>query len=328
MSEENNILLPDSSKLIVSSSPHLHGGEDVRKVMRDVIIALLPAAAAAVYFFGFPAVRVLLLCSVFCVGFEYVSLKLMNKSIEPVKDLSALVTGVLLAMNLDAGSPWWICLIGAFLAIVLAKQLFGGLGYNPFNPALVARVGLLIGFGGTLTSWSKPGCGCDAVSCATPLGIAAEGGDLPSYLDMFLGNIGGCLGETSALAIIIGGLYLLARKLIRWEVPFFYVATVALFSGIVHWVSPATSQTALFHVLAGGLMIGAFFMATDMVTSPVTKKGAIIFAVGCGVITCVIRIWGGYPEGVSFSILFMNAFTPLIDKMTTNKPFGQIRGVK
>jgi electron transport complex protein RnfD len=243
------------------------------------------------------------------------------------KDGSAALTGLLLAMNLSAGAPWWICILGSAIAICLGKQLFGGLGYNPFNPALVARVALLVGFPSLMTSWVAPQAGkwlaCDALTGATPLG--AQGKAVASLYDLFVGNVGGCLGETSALALLIGGVFLLARKLIKWQVPASFMGTVAIISGIVHHFNPEMTPPALYHILAGGLMIGAFFMATDMVTSPMTANGALIFGCGCGIITSVIRIWGGYPEGVSFSILFMNALTPLIDRYTIGKPFGYIR---
>ncbi len=335
--DHKEILLPDASKLIVSSSPHLHDSGQVAKIMREVALAMLPLVVAAIWVFGLPAVRVLLLCTAFCLSFELISLKLLGKSLKPATDFSAVITGMLLAMNLDANAPWWICLIGSFIAIVVAKQLFGGLGYNPFNPALVARVGLLIGFPDIMTVWSPTTAAqkvstIDAQSLATPLEIASQstaaGKELlwDNYFDLFTGNISGCLGETSALAILVGGGYLILRRIIWWQIPFFYILTVAIITGLVNNFVPMATPDALFHILTGGLMIGAFFMATDMQTTPVTRKGGAIFAIGCGVITSVIRIWGAYPEGVSFAILFMNAFTPLIDKMTRVKPFGFWQG--
>jgi electron transport complex protein RnfD len=230
-------------------------------------------------------------------------------------------------MNLSAGAPWWLCLLGSLLAIGLGKQLFGGLGFNPFNPALVARVALLIGFPSLMTSWVAPQPGrwlaCDALSGPTPLG--AQGRAVAGIGDLFWGQVGGCLGETSAFALLLGGAFLLIRRLIKWQVPASFIGAVAVIAGIAHHVRPDLTPPALYHVLAGGLMIGAFFMATDMVTSPMTAHGALIFGCGCGIVTSVIRIWGGYPEGVSFSILFMNALTPLIDRYTIGKPFGYIR---
>lgn len=380
--DNKEILLPDTSKLIVSSSPHVSANENVPGIMRDVIIALLPACIVGVIFFGIPALNVLLLCSLFCVGLEALALKALGKDMTALKDGSALVTGLLLGMNLASNTPWWICLVGAGLAIILAKHLYGGLGYNPFNPALVGRVGLLIAFPAYLTNWpvnrfsekaaqmqtaitdlisgevtllglqndnsftteqftaiktaflSKTQLVVDAISTATPLDVIAHAttsvnpmtgettGPVMNYMDYLLGSIGGCIGETSALALIIGGIYLIYRGLIRWQIPFFFILTVVAISGTMYLVDPSQNATPLFHILTGGIMLGAFFMATDMVTSPVTKKGSIIFAIGCGVITSVIRIWGSYPEGVSFSILFMNAFVPLIDRISSKKVFG------
>lgn len=380
--DNQEIILPDTSKLIVSSSPHVLTKEHVNGIMRDVIIAMIPACAAGIIFFGISAFNVLLLCTLFCVGLEGLMLKILGKSLNALKDGSAIVTGLLLGMNLAAGTPWWVCFIGSILAIVLAKHLYGGLGYNPFNPALVARVGLLIAFPAQLTNcWpvnrfgekaaqmkealadlisgdlspimlqnsgqftkeqylaikdaflNKTTLIVDTVTSATPLDTIShatvnqqtglvEGMPVMEYMDYFMGYIGGCIGETSALAILIGGAYLIYRRLIRWQVPFFYILTVLLITGIMHMIHPDMSATPLFHILTGGLMLGAFFMATDMVTSPVSAKGAIIYAVGCGLITSVIRLWGSYPEGVSFSILFMNAFVPLIDRISAKKVFG------
>jgi len=320
------IQMPDTSRLVVSSSPHIRGRENISKIMVQVLIALLPAVIAAVWFFGLHALRVMALCTFGCMAVEILWNAVAKRSPGSWKDGSAALTGILLAMNLSAGSPWWICLLGCLLAIGLGKQIFGGLGFNPFNPALVARVGLLIGFPKTMTSWVVPQPGnwtaCDALTGATPL--AATGSELASISDLFVGNVGGCLGETSALALLLGGLFLIVRKLIKWEVPVAFIGSVALISGLVHYFNPEVTPPALYHVLGGGLMIGAFFMATDMVTSPMTRKGAAIFGLGCGIITSVIRIWGSYPEGVSFSILFMNALTPLIDRYTIGKPFGYV----
>jgi electron transport complex protein RnfD len=340
MSEEKQIILPDASKLVVSSSPHIHRGSDVTKIMIHVIIALLPACAVGVYVFGMGALQVLLLTTLFCVLAESLILKIVGKPQATLRDGSAVLTGVLLSMNLSANTPWWACLVGALIAIVIAKQLFGGLGYNPFNPALVARVALLIGFPGILTSWASTRsmlmASPDALTCATPLALIPKSlvsnavdatsnatVHISSNMDLFLGNIPGSLGETSALALLIGGVYLIKLKLIRWQVPVYYIATVALLAMVHHVIDPAHTLTMMQHILSGGLFIGAFFMATDMVTSPATPKGAIVFAIGCGVMTFAIRVWGAYPEGVSFSILFMNAFVPLIDRFSTNKPFGR-----
>ncbi|QHI70532.1 RnfABCDGE type electron transport complex subunit D [Tichowtungia aerotolerans] len=329
MAEETTtpaIQLPDATKLVVSNSPHIRGNETISKVMVQVLLALLPAAIAAVWFFGLAALKVMVLCTVGCIAVEEIWNK-CTKRATTWKDGSAAITGLLLAMNLSSGTPWWICILGCLLAIILGKQLFGGLGFNPFNPALVARVALLIGFPSLMTSWVAPTPGnltvCDAMTGATPLG--AQGEAVASLADLFSGNVGGCLGETSALALLLGGAFLIVRKLIKWQVPAAFIGTVVVISGLVHAINPEITQTPIYHVLAGGLLIGAFFMATDMVTSPMTAKGALIFGCGCGLITSVIRIWGGYPEGVSFSILFMNALTPLIDRYTIGKPFGYIR---
>ncbi|MBM4153224.1 MAG: RnfABCDGE type electron transport complex subunit D [Kiritimatiellaceae bacterium] len=321
------VQLPDATQLVISNSPHISGGETISKIMIQVFIALIPSALAAIWFFGLAALKVMILCTVSCMLIEVLWKKAIKQPIDCWKDGSAALTGLLLAMNLSAGSPWWICVLGSFLAIGLGKQIFGGLGFNPFNPALVARVALLIGFPSLMTTWVAPQggklCACDVMSGATPLG--EKGAVIASNMDLFTGNVGGCLGETSALALLIGGAFLLIRNLIKWQVPVSFIGTVALISAIVHAIDPSMTQPALYHVLAGGLLIGAFFMATDMVTSPMTANGALIFGCGCGIITSVIRIWGGYPEGVSFSILFMNALTPLIDRYTIGKPFGYIR---
>ena len=325
--ETPTIKLPDPTQLVISNSPHIRGGETISSIMVHVLVALAPATAAAIWIFGLQALRVMVLCTFGCMAVEILWNLAIKRPIGSWKDGSAALTGLLLAMNLSAGAPWWICLLGALLAIGLGKQIFGGLGFNPFNPALVARVALLIGFPQLMTSWVAPNPGnltaCDALTGATPL--AVEAGELASYSDIFAGSVGGCLGETSAVALLIGGIYLLIRKLIKWQIPISFIGTVALITGVMHLVNPDLTPPALYHVLAGGLLIGAFFMATDMVTSPMTAKGALIFGFGCGLITSVIRIWGGYPEGVSFSILFMNALTPLIDRYTIGKPFGYIR---
>lgn len=365
------IKLPEANELIISSSPHLHGGGSVQKIMFIVILALLPACGTGIYFFGIDALEVLLLCTVSCVVFEMIWCKLAGKK-QTWTDGSAIVTGLLLGMNLSAGVPWWVCIIGGLLAIGIGKQLFGGLGYNPFNPALVARVGLLIGFPKIMTTWAIPRNfeymkkasgffnseqmskldklgessmsfmqNVESVTCATPLGIVNTTAEMAKDAGMtvgadpfasltssdamwnyFWGNVPGSLGETSAAALIAGGIILLAFKLIKWYIPVAYIGTTVVFTAIINYFYPNLTPGPLFHVLTGGLLLGAIFMATDMVTSPMTKKGALIFGVGCGVVTCSIRIWGSYPEGVSFSILIMNALTPLIDRYTIGKPFG------
>lgn len=328
MSEETPIIrLPDPAKLVVSNSPHMRDKPTINKIMFTVVVAMAPACIAAVLFFGLAALEVLLLCALSCVVAEESWNKLMKRP-SSWKDGSAILSGLLLGMNLNAGAPWWICLLGGFLAMILGKQLYGGLGYNPFNPVLVARVGLLIGFPGIMTTWDKPALGVlavDGVTAATPLGLAPG----ETFIkDMLLGNVGGCLGETSAIALLIGGAILLYFKLIKWEVPLAFIGTVFVITGVMHLVDPTVYHSPFVHILTGGLLLGAFFMATDMVTSPMTHKGAVIFGVGCGLITSLIRLWGSYPEGVSFAILFMNALTPLIDRGTVRKPFGFVAPAK
>ncbi len=326
MSEQEaspSISLPDPAKLIVSHSPHMRSGQNIRRIMFTVVGAMLPACAVGIWYFGLAALEVLLLTTLSCVVFEELWNKLAKRP-STWKDGSAIITGILLGMNLNAGVPWWVCILGGFLAIILAKQLFGGLGYNPFNPALVARVGLLIGLPEIMTTWNQPQAGkmmVDVVTTATPLGMTPGAVEIKQ---MLIGNTGGCLGETSAIALLLGGAILMIFKLIKWQVPVAFIGSVAVITGIAHWVNPAAYHSPLVHVLSGGLLLGAFFMATDMVTSPMTKKGAWIFGLGCGIMTSLIRLWGSYPEGVSFSILFMNALVPLIDRTTIQKPFGYV----
>ncbi len=320
---ETTIQMPDPARLVVSNSPHIRRGDSVNKIMFTVVLAMLPACLAGIWFFGLAALKVLLLCTVSCVAIEEGWNKLMKRA-STWKDGSAILTGILLGMNLNAGVPWWVCILGGVLAIILGKQLFGGLGYNPFNPALVARVGLLIGFPAIMTTWNTTR-GVDVITAATPLGMEPGTASLGSLLS---GNVGGCLGETSAIALLIGGAILLAFKLIKWQVPLAFLGSVFAITGAAHLISPETTHSPVFHLLSGGLLLGAFFMATDMVTSPMTKKGALIFGLGCGIMTSAIRLWGSYPEGVSFSILFMNALTPLIDRVSISKPFGYVAPVK
>jgi len=324
---------PDTRRFIVSASPHVHSGQDVRSIMRDVILALLPGLLVGIWYFGIDAVRVLALAVLGCLACEWVMNRLLGRK-NTVGDLSAALTGILLAMNLPSGSPWWLVLAGSLVAIVLGKAIYGGLGYNPFNPALVARVFLLISFPVQMTRWvvpAGPGTGFDAATGATPLGAAKEAvglgrslseANIPGPGDLLLGNVGGSFGEVSAVALLLGGVYLMFRGIIRWQIPVGFIGTVVVVTGIPYLVAPERYLDPLTHVLAGGLMLGAIFMATDMVTSPVTRKGMLIFGIGCGVLTGVIRMWGGYPEGVSFAILLMNAVTPLIDRYTKPRVFG------
>ena len=321
---------------LVSSSPHAHSGDSVRKIMLTVIIALMPALAAAFGLFGWDALRLTGVCIVSCVAAEAVTRKLMRRD-SGLGDLSAVVTGLLLAFNLPPALPSWMAVVGSVVAIVIAKQFYGGLGYNPFNPALIGRVFLLISFPVAMTTWGQwqilfPAAGVDAITTATPLGLVkttlGTGQSLPfvfdgaTILQFFLGDKNGCIGEVSGLALLIGGIYLLWRRCISWQVPVFYIGTVAVFAAILWLVDPIHNYNPLFHILTGGLVLGAFFMATDMVTTPVTKTGLALFGIGCGVLTMVIRKWGGYPEGVSFAILIMNAFTPLLNRMTRPRVFG------
>jgi electron transport complex protein RnfD len=318
--------------LVMSSSPHVHGDREIPRIMRDVLIALAPGLLVGLWFFGLPALRVLLVAVGGCLLFEWAMLRALHRP-GRLHDLSAAVTGVLLAMNLPSTSPWWMVLIGAFVAIVIAKQVYGGLGYNPFNPALVARVLLLISFPVQMTTWATPAgpLRLDAATGATPLGVLREGLALGKTADeltlapawkLLVGLRGGSLGEVSVLALLLGGLYLLWRGHIRWQIPVAFLAAVAVLSGIPWLLDADHYASPVFHLLSGGLMLGAFFMATDMVTSPVTRRGMLIFGLGCGLLTALIRLWGGYPEGVSFAILLMNAATPLIDRATRPRIFG------
>ena len=289
--------------------------------MRDVLIALLPATVLGVYFFGWNALMVVLVGIAAAVGTEALLQKLMKRKVT-ISDCSAAVTGLLLALNLPPSVPFWIPLIGSAFAIAIVKVCFGGLGSNFLNPALAARAFLMVSWPTLMTTWTMP---VDAVSSATPLAALKMGGaPLSPYLDMAIGNVGGCIGETSAIALVIGGIYLLVRRVIDWRIPGVYIATVALFSWIAGPNGLFTGD-ALYHILAGGLMLGAFYMATDYVTSPITNTGKIVFALGCGVLTCVIRLWGGYPEGVSYAILLMNLVVPLLDRAFQSKPFGSVR---
>ncbi len=322
-------------KLFLSSSPHVHCGESIPIVMYNVIVALLPATIIGIYIFGFPALKVVFLCSLFSLLSEFLWQKASKVKVTAF-DGSAILTGLLLALNLPPGSPWWVCLVGSVVSIVIAKQVFGGLGYNPFNPALVGRVFLLISFPVEMTKWLQPNFtkgffSSDIVTSATPLALVKEDVMLHGKIlnakgvnlfDLFIGNVGGCIGEVSVIALVAGGLYLIYRGYVRWQVPFYFIMTVFIFTGIMWLINSQVYINPLYHIFSGGLMLGAFFMATDMVTSPITEKGMIIFAIGCGIITATIRLWGGYPEGVSFAILLMNATVPLIDRYTKPKKFG------
>lgn len=321
-----SVRLPDPGKLLASSSPHVHGGENIPRLMLLVLLALAPACVSGVVFFGWRALAVLAASAASAVLAEAAICRWTGRP-QTVGDYSALLTGVLLGMNLSPLTPWWVCVIGSVIAIGIGKQVYGGLGYNPFNPALVGRVALLIAFPKLLTTWMAPApfaFAADAVTTATPLGLWKTEHQITAGLgDLFIGRGAGCIGETSEAALLLGGLFLLALRIIRWQVPVAFIGTVFVFTAIARHVAPGTVAPPLFHLVTGGLFLGAIFMATDMVTTPLTRLGGILFGVGCGVITCVIRIWGGYPEGVSFSILIMNALTPMIDRLTCRfLPFG------
>ncbi len=296
------------TKLMIS--PHIHSGRSTHGTMRDVIIALLPVTVAGTVIFGLRSLLVVAVCVACCVGFEFL-FNLITKKDQTVWDLSAAVTGLILALNLPANIPLWQCAIGSLFAIIVVKSLFGGIGHNLVNPAITARVFMLVAFG----SMAKSAFPVDAVAGSTPL--ASE--QMPSLLDLFIGNHGGAIGETCAGALLIGGIYLLVRKVITWHIPVVFIATVFVFSFLMEGFD---AVGALSLVLSGGVMIGAFFMATDYVTSPPTPWGKVIFALGAGLITCLIRYFGVYPEGVSFAILFMNILNPYICKWTRRKVFG------
>lgn len=295
---------------------------------------MLPALAWSVFAFGLSALRVTLIAVAACVAFEYLIQKYILNVKPTVNDGSALVTGILLAFNVPSNLPWWIIIIGSLAAIGIAKMSFGGLGNNIFNPALVGRVFMLISFPVQMTSWPvNKQSGIDAVTSATPLSIIKEGisngtpiseisQHLPSTVDLLFGSIGGSLGEISALLLILGGVYMLFKKVITWHIPVSIIVTVAIFSGIFWLINPEVYINPVYHILSGGLMLGAIFMATDMVSSPMTHKGQIIYGIGIGIITICIRLFGAYPEGVSFAILIMNAVTPLINNYVKPKRFG------
>ena len=309
--------------LFVSSSPHIRSEVTTQRLMLDVIIALIPAAFAGIYFFGARAALLIAVTVISSVGFEYLIRKMLKRN-NTIGDLSAVVTGLILALNLPPSLPFWMAVVGSFFAIVIVKQLFGGLGYNFVNPALAARAFLIVSYGARMTSWTPPltmAADVDTLSFATPLGALKQGGKLPELFDMFIGNIGGSLGETSALALIIGGIYLIVRGVITWHIPVIYIGTVGLMAWIIGPDGIFTGNP-LFHILAGGLMLGAIFMATDYTTSPMTKKGTVIYAIGCGVLTMLFRMYTNMPEGVSYAILLMNVSVPIIDRCTKPARFG------
>ena len=319
-------------KLIVSPSPHLHTKTSTKSLMRDVVIALLPAVVVSVLFYGWSELLVLGVSVASCVLLEYLITKFLLKTTCTIGDWSAVITGVLLALNLPATTPWWVILIGAVVAIGVAKMTFGGLGQNLFNPAIVGRVFLLISFPTYMTDWTKPqgfltNGFVDAYSGATPLGLAKEGGVEAiaglDYCDMLFLNIGGSAGELSAIALLVGFVYLLARKVIKPYITLSIIATVAAFSGIFWTINPTVYTDPLFNILTGGLLLGAIFMATDYVTSPMSNWGGVVFGIGIGLITMLIRYFGAYPEGMSFAILIMNSVVPLLNKWFHTKKYGR-----
>lgn len=310
-------------RLLLTSSPHIGTKDTVSRVMLDVIIALMPATIGSIYFFGLPALKLILVAVIAAVATEAIIQKLTNKKIT-VCDCSAALTGLLLALNVPPSAPAWIAVVGSVFAIAIAKQAFGGLGNNFINPALAGRAMLVASWPVMMTTWTSPGP--DAITTVTPLAILKSGpgamGDLPPLIDVFVGDIGGSLGETSALLLLIGGAYLAYRKVITWRIPVTYIVTTAL---VVLVAGGGDLMYMVYHIFSGGLIIGAIYMATDYSSSPVTPKGQIIFGIGAGLLTAIIRLEGGYPGGVSYSILFMNLVAPIIEKYTSPKLFGEVK---
>lgn len=323
------------SLLTVSPSPHIHGDMSVPGIMRAVIIALLPALFFSVYVFGLPALMITILAVLSCMLSEFLITRFLLNKPDSLQDGSAVITGILLAFNVPSNLPWYLVMIGSLVAMGIGKLSFGGLGNNPFNPALVGRVFLLISFPVQMTSWPAPGftLGPDATTSATPLGLLKDGirageplsglmDQMPSYKDFFFGFQGGSLGEISAIALLIGFGYMLYKKVITWHIPVSVIATVFLLTGVLWLADPSRYASPFFHILTGGVLLGAIFMATDYVTSPVTHRGMVIFGVGIGVLTVLIRLYGSYPEGISFAILIMNAFVPIINRYIRPVQFG------
>ncbi len=312
----------DYPNIVMSATPHVRSNDSTQNIMRDVIIALLPATAVGVYRFGMNALLLTIISIAAAVVAEALYQKATKQKVT-ISDLSAAVTGLLLAMNIPSSAPWWLPIVGSVFAIVVGKQLFGGLGQNFINPALAGRAFLMGSYPSLMTAWVTPGA--DAVSTATPLGYLKAGtassiSQLPSFTDAFMGNIAGCIGEVSSIALIAGGIYLIVRGVISWRIPVTYLLTVFIFASVFG----RAGSSALYELMVGGIMLGAFFMATDYASSPITEKGQIIMGVGCGLITMLIRFYGGYPEGVSYSILLMNLCVPLIDRYTKPKIFGAL----
>lgn len=323
----------ENNNLLVSSTPHIRSNETIQSVMRDVVIALLPAAIMGVILFGIKAAILIITSVISCMFFEALYQKLAKKPVT-ISDFSAVITGLLLAMNIPASAPIWVPIVGSFFAIVIVKQLFGGLGQNFMNPALGARAFLLASYPTAMsgTAFNATGFGnigvIDATSSATPLAQIAEGSvnsiSQTDIINALVGNIGGCIGETCAIALILGGIYLIIRKVISWRIPVTYILTTFICTILISALS-GEIRFPVYELFTGGLMLGAFFMATDYASSPVTPKGQLIMGIGCGFLTALIRILGGYPEGVSYSILLMNLCVPLIDRYTSPKKFGEVK---
>lgn len=327
-----------SKLLTVSPSPHINSDQSVRQMMFGVIVSLVPAMLVTLYMFGIGALIVTAISIIACVLTEMLIQKYLIRAEITIRDGSAIVTGLLLAFNLPSNLPWWMVVLGAVFAIGIGKMTYGGLGNNPFNPALVGRVFLLISFPVQMTSWPLPMASrmqyLDAATGATPLSLMKEGirsgetvsgimQQIPDHMQLFLGQMGGSLGEVSALALLAGFAWMLYKRIITWHIPVFTVVTIFIFTGILWWANPDKNASPVFHILTGGVMLGAIYMATDLVTSPMTKSGMIIYAIGIGMITVIIRVFGAYPEGVSFAILIMNAFVPLINRSFKPRRFGK-----
>lgn len=315
------------ANFVVSGTPHVRSKESIQSIMRDVIIALVPATAMGIYYFGLKALILIVAAIVSSVFFEWLYEKITKKPVT-ISDLSAVVTGLLLAMNLPTSAPVWVPIVGSAFAIIFAKQLFGGLGQNFINPALAGRAFLLASYPTEMTTWTAPTgfSSADAVAVATPLSELKAGTGLSASLgDLIVGNVGGCIGETCAIALIIGGIYLLYKHVISWKIPVIYIATVFILFAVI---GRQGVRMPLQEIMAGGVMLGGIFMATDYASSPVTPKGQVIFAIGAGLITYLIRTFGGYPEGVSYSILLMNVCVPLIERFTEPTIFGALPKTK
>lgn len=329
---ENNKITKDPMTVnearFVSLAPHIRANDTVRKIMLDVIIALVPAMIASVYFFGMRSILLILTCVVACVATEYVAQSALKKTVQ-IRDLSAVVTGILIALNMPQSFPLWMAAFGSVFSILIVKECFGGIGFNFMNPALAARLVLMASWPKQITGYISPELlkqgvtDLDSITYATPLQLIAAGdfANLPQMKDMFIGNIGGVIGETSAIALLIGFVYLVVRKVISWEIPVIYVATTAVCLGILG----IPMNIIPYELLAGGLLLGAIFMATDYTTNPINRKGRIIFALGCGILTAVIRVKASLPEGVSYAICLMNLATPLIDKLTVTSAYGEAK---